>query len=263
MTLWAFIASLAAAALLAAAAFGLRALLRRMVEKQIAAFQGEMADRYLAEVQTVYRQMRGWRHDYHNHIQSMKACLAMEAYQRLETYLDQLDSDLTAVDTVLKSGNLAVDAVLNSKLTLARARNIAITAKARVPAQLPFGQVELGIILGNLLDNALEACEQVQPAEKRFLRLYLDVIRGGQLYFSLSNACGEVRRRDGQFVTRKAGDWHGLGLARVDAVVRRAGGWVNRQYEPGVFATEVFLPLPQEEDACRLRQQKKQTKKGA
>ena len=49
----------------------------------------------------MYRQMRGWRHDYKHHIQTMKAHLAMGQYQELDEYLRDLDTDLTEVDTVL------------------------------------------------------------------------------------------------------------------------------------------------------------------
>lgn len=237
--------ALGVAALAAVAWVVLRLVLRRMVEDRLAHFQSRQADRHLEEIQAMYDQMRGWRHDYHNHIQTMKAHLALGRTDQLDAYLDQLDADLDRVDMVVKTGNLAADAILNGKLSLARQQDIALHAKAYLPPQLPIGQLELSVILGNLLDNAIEACARVQPPSDRFLRLYLDVIKGRQLYLSISNACAGTRRENGRFLTSKREAGHGLGLARVDAVVKRCGGWVNRQYEPGVFATEVFLPLPE------------------
>ena len=58
----------------------------------------------------MYRQMRGWRHDYKNHIATMKIHLEQGNYELLGNYLNELDRDLTTVDTVLKTGNVMVDA---------------------------------------------------------------------------------------------------------------------------------------------------------
>ena len=77
-----------------------RRLINRSAEKRVAAYQNELMERHYHEVENMYRQMRGWRHDYHNHIQTMKAYLSMGQADRLEEYLASLDQDLTSVDTV-------------------------------------------------------------------------------------------------------------------------------------------------------------------
>lgn len=79
-------------------------------------------EQHYREVENMYRQMRGWRHDYHNHIQTMKAYLSMGQADKLSDSLASLDQDLTNVDTVVKTGNVMVDAILNSKLSMAQAK---------------------------------------------------------------------------------------------------------------------------------------------
>jgi UDP-N-acetylglucosamine 2-epimerase len=73
----------------------------------------------------MYRQIRGWRHDYRNHIQTMKAYAASGDLDAIKNYLDLLDEDLTTVDTVIKTGNPMTDAILNSKISLAKSKGIA------------------------------------------------------------------------------------------------------------------------------------------
>jgi sensor histidine kinase regulating citrate/malate metabolism len=193
-------------------------------------------------VENIYRQMRGWRHDYHNHIQAVKAHLALEQYAQIGTYLDKLDADLTSVDTIIKTGNVMVDAILNSKLSLAASKNISVNAKAYVPKELSVSEIDLCIILGNLLDNAAEACMTLAEAE-RFIRVYLDVFKE-QLYISVSNSTGgEIKKAAGAFLSTKEQAGHGFGLIRVDKIAEKYGGYVNRQHEEGVFATEIMLPL--------------------
>lgn len=231
----------AAAVLLFAAG---RYLLYRLVDKRIDRYQNDMMERHWEEVENMYRQTRGWRHDYHNHIQTMKAYLEMGRLEELGDYLNELDHDLTQVDTVLKTGNVKVDAVLNSKISLAKARDIQVSAKAVAPAALPFSDVDLSLIIGNLMDNAMEACLRIAEKEKRFIRIYLDVMKG-QFYLYVMNSVGETLKKDGgHYLTTKNSIHHGFGLMRLDRVVKKYHGYLNRQDETDVFVTEIMLPLP-------------------
>ena len=213
----------------------------RMVDRHIAAYQNDLIQKHCDEVQNIYRQMRGWRHDYHNHIQLMKAYLSLGQTQELDGYLNQLDTDLTNVDTVIKTGNIMVDAVLNSKLSLIQSKEIAISAKAVVPEKLSVLEVDLCVILGNLLDNAMEACLRQNEGE-RFVRVFIGVLKE-QLYISVTNSAARVEKSGGKYLSSKKSSTHGFGLMRIDRIADKYGGFVNRQNEEGVFATEILLPL--------------------
>ena len=216
-------------------------LFSRLTEKRIAAYQRELIETHYAEVENMYRQIRGWRHDYRNHIQTMKAYAAAEDWQAVRRYLDELDGDLAAVDPVIKTGNPMADAILNSKISLARSKDIPVTADAHIPVALKLSEIDLCCIIGNLFDNAIEASLQLPP-EKRLIRVYLDM-KNTQLYLSFTNftAGKKLRRAGGLFPTTK-GEGHGFGLLRTDAIVKRLGGYLSRNSEDGAFTTEILLP---------------------
>lgn len=215
----------------------------RRMERRMAAYQQDLMEKHCEEVENMYRQTRGWRHDYRNHIQTMKAYLDMGKYQELSDYLDQLNADLSSVDTVIKTGNVMIDAILNSKISVARAKQIRVEAKAIVPQQLSVAEVDLCVILGNLLDNAIEACLRITEESQRFIRIYIDVLQG-QLYLYVLNAtAGKLRQQGGTYLSTKTAREHGYGLMRMDRVVEKYHGYLDRQDEDGVFATEVLLPL--------------------
>lgn len=189
----------------------------------------------------IYMNMRGWRHDYHNHIQVLKAQMALEKYDEVNDYLDELEQDLDRVDTYVKSGNLMADAILNSKLSMAQAHNINISCKAELPAELAVSDIDLCVILGNLLDNALEACEKIEEG-KRFIRIYI-VVNKKQLYISIQNSAKEeLDFNERHYISTKRGN-HGLGMKRVKLAVDKYEGFLNLQNEPGIFAAEVSIPL--------------------
>ena len=194
------------------------------------------------EIREIYMDMRGWRHDYHNHMQKIKAHLALNQLQEVREYLDQLEEDLDAIDIAIKTGNVSVDAILSSKLSVAGGKKISINCKAKVPERLTVSDIDLCVILGNLIDNGVESCEKMKETEKKFIRVYIGIFKE-QLYISVTNSTNEViRRLDKEFISNKRGN-HGHGLKRIDNIVEKYDGFINRKNEPGAFATEIMLPL--------------------
>lgn len=210
-------------------------------EFQTEQFFQKVLEHQYEEIRNIYMNMRGWRHDYHNHLQVMKAQVSLGNYEEMKEYLDELEENLDRVDTYVKSGNLMADAILNSKLTLAEQKEVEVNCKALIPEQLPIDDVDLCVLLGNLLDNALEACEQIQEA-KRFLRIYM-VVHQSQLYISIQNSAKEdLSFNEKNYITSKRGN-HGLGMKRVKIIVDKYNGYMILANEPGIFAAEVTMPL--------------------
>lgn len=210
-------------------------------EFQTEQFRRDLMEHQYEEIKGVYMDMRGWRHDYHNHMQVMKAQLALGNLEEIQEYLNALEKELDHVDTLVKSGNLMTDAILNSKLTLARRQKIRINCNAKIPERISVEDVDLCVILGNLMDNALEACKQIAE-ENRFLRIYMKVNKS-QLYFSIQNSAKEDPDFNEQnYITKKRGN-HGLGMKRVQTTVEKYQGYLNLANEPGIFAAEVTIPL--------------------
>lgn len=217
-------------------------IFRGAIDRRIAAFQNDLIGKHVAEVENIYKQMRGWRHDYHNHIQTMKAYRSLGQNEKIDDYLNSLETDLTNVDTLIKSGNVMVDAILNSKLSLAKSKNISVNAKAVIPKNISIAEIDLCVIIGNLLDNAIEACCCIDDKTKRFIRVYMDLKRN-DLYISVTNSTvGQVHKQGGRYVSGK-GESHGFGLVRIDKIVDKYSGYIKSRSEDGAFTSEVLLPL--------------------
>ena len=218
-------------------------ILKNKYDKRLSDFQDSVLKKQRDEVQNIYQTMRAWRHDYHNHMQSIKALIEMDKMKELSEYLDNLEKDLDSIDIAIRTGNVGLDAILSSKVSIARKNNIEVNCTAKVPQELTVSDVHLCAIVGNLMDNAIEACEKIpQGTAPRFIRIYIGLFKS-QLYISVSNAtCEKHRRRLSELVTSKLGE-HGFGLRRIDKLTEKYDGYVNRKNEPGIFATEVMLPL--------------------
>ena len=216
-------------------------LLSKRIDQRIAAYQRELIETHYAEVENMYNKMRGWRHDYRNHIQVMKAHAAAGDLEAIQSYLDMLDTDLNTVDTVVKTGNAMADAILNSKISLAQSKGIAVRCDAHIPVALKMSELDLCCILGNLFDNAIEASLPL-PEDQRLIRVYMDM-KGPQLYISFTNftAVGKLPKAGKRFRSTK-GDGHGFGLVRIDHIIERLDGYLSRNSEEGAFTTEILIP---------------------
>lgn len=215
------------------------ALMRKKTYLKLAEYQTEQSEKHLNEVRSIHKEMRGYKHDFHHHLQALKGQLEAGEVERAIAYIEKLDHQLMNVDTLLKTGNVSLDAILSAKIAQAKAENITVTVKANVPDSLTISDLELSIIIGNLLDNAIEAC-RIAVGE-RFIRIFISM-KGNMLYFSMLNAAGEKKKKTGSlFLTHKAGV-HGFGLRRAEAILEEHGGWVKYNSEDGAFTSEFLVP---------------------
>ena len=213
--------------------------MRKKTYLKLVEYQTEQSRQHLGEVQGIYQEMRGYKHDFHHHLQMLKGQLESGQTRRALDYLEQLDRQLMDVDTLLKTGNIALDAILSAKVSQAKAAGISVTLKANVPEGLLLSDLELSIIVGNLLDNAIEAC--AGASGERFLRIFMGM-KGKMLYFSMLNASGgKLSRKGSLFASSKEG-LHGFGLRRAEAILEEHGGWCKYNSEEGAFTSEFLVP---------------------
>ena len=199
-------------------------------------------EKHYQEVQAMYQEMRIWRHDYKNHLQVMKAHLDAGEYGALNDYILKLDQELSGIGEVIDTGNRVLDASLNSVIAMAKSKRIDVNVKVVLPPKLSVEEYDLCVLLGNLLNNAVEGCETQGEGEKRFLRVYVGVLRE-QLYVSVTNSHAVSIRKEGERYRSTKASGRGLGMLSMDLVVAKYHGHINRQSDEGCFATEVLLPL--------------------
>lgn len=218
----------------------LRILLSRQFIREIEQYQNDLTNRQLEEIKNAYHEMRGWRHDYKNHMQVLKIHVENREWESALAYISQMNEDLSNVDHVIKTGNVMADAIINSKVSLAKSRQIRLDVTAGIPEQLPLSDVEFCVLFGNLMDNAIEACEKISDTEERFIRIYVGLFKK-QFYMSITNSTNQKHRVQKYYSLK--GEGHGFGLYRIDKIIHEKHGYLNRKDEPGVFATEIMLPF--------------------
>ena len=133
-------------------------------------------------------------------------------------------------------------AILNHKLGIAEEAGCKTVIKADIPEQKFISDFDLTVLLGNLLDNAVEA---LQKAEEKFLSVEIRYMKG-VLYLSVSNSFhGVLHRMDGKrnrfFSTKKNPENHGIGLLNIEDIVNRYHGEMRMDSSGGIYRTDIIL----------------------
>ena len=122
--------------------------MRKKTFLKIVELQTEQSKTHLDEVRSIHKEMRGYKHDFHNHLQTLKGYIEAGESERALKYIEELDYGVMNTDTLLKTGNVSVDVILSAKIAKAKSKGINVTVKANLPDNLNITDVELSIVIG-------------------------------------------------------------------------------------------------------------------
>lgn len=196
--------------------------------------QAESAEREQRRIAETYEANAKLFHDLHNHLSVLRRLLAQDKSAESVAYLDSLQAPLSALTERVWTGDEIVDVLIASKAQAAEAAGIRFTAEVEFPAHSNLRGADLCAILGNLLDNALEAAAQT---DARWLRLVMRRI-GRTLVIKVENSAHPPQEN---CATTKSGDLHGWGLASARTAAARYDGVVQTSYADGVFTAVATL----------------------
>jgi hypothetical protein len=181
-------------------------------------------------------------HDMKQHAICIQTLANERQHDELNAYIKSFLSDIPEPRTYYDTGNPAVDAILSTKRDAARAKGIVCDWKILVPTNLPLLDMELSLLLGNALDNAIEACCRTEAERRIMLNMRAD---DNCLLIEVENTVGIPPKKDGDsFITsKKEPERHGVGLGSMRDCVSRMKGSISLDYDKEVFAIRILLPL--------------------
>jgi sensor histidine kinase regulating citrate/malate metabolism len=213
------------------------ALHKRELETQIDYYKYQLEQ--MKTAQTVIGRME---HDFEKHLLALKLDLKNAKPDEAEQKIDGLIGNLHLSEGIANSGNADVDAILNYKANLAKEYGIRVACTLRLPYTLNMNTTDLAVILGNAIDNAIEACKAVEAPE-RVITLSVEYEKSN-LYILFSNPfVGNVQTNAaGEIVTTKTqGAFHGIGLKSIKETVDKYNGVMDIAMENSQFVLKIIL----------------------
>lgn len=168
----------------------------------------------------------------------------MESGEEQKRYFDEIQESVDIYDSMVNSGNDTLNTILTEKSLICRAKGISINCVAD-GARLNFmNPVDIYTVMGNALDNAIEAVERIRNPDCRIIDVLI-YARGNLLVITVTNPLkGQLTFEDGiPQTTKEQNGYHGFGVPGMRNTVRRYGGELTANVESGCFVLKILLPL--------------------
>lgn len=199
--------------------------------------QNEMILKSEKNTEQAFNLWRSSIHDYKHKIIAIKYWLDEGNVESVKEFIDKESENLTQKVFYIKTGNDVVDAIVNTKQKLAEEKNIVFAMNIAVPASCRVSDIDLVCILGNLIDNAIEACEK---QEKKHIDVIIKEVKK-LLIIKVINSY-EERLKEEPLTTKKEKALHGIGLRNVKNIVDKYDGTYEMiQDEDEVITTIMIL----------------------
>lgn len=213
-------------------------------EQQLRAIRERMG-----EVEQFYDGIRRMKHEMKNHLTNIKGLAGSGSYEEMEQYIGKMDESLDAFELTIRTGNAVTDVIVNDKQKAADKQGIRFSSEFLYPASDGYDAYDIAIIINNLLQNALEACERMEGG-KRFIslsgrqkkRFFLICVKNsfeGEVEFDKnSNLPVSTKGAD---PLGKAASMHGIGLSNVKRETAKYLGNVDIKVKKNEFIVTVLL----------------------
>lgn len=220
---------------------------RLEIQKQQIIFnkQIELCKNQIQEREESTINIRNIKHDIENHLICIREYVEREDCNYAKKYIDDLVSSEIYFKTssCIDSGNIVVDALLNYKNSIMQQLDIKMVTRIEIPYNFKFNDADICVILGNCIDNSIEAVSKMDNTEERMI--YVEMIyRKNCLLLKISNPYLGNAKKDnqGNFVTTKSdAENHGIGLNSVKKAAQKYNGLVNIVSQNKVFIVQILL----------------------
>lgn len=180
------------------------------------------------------------KHDFKNHLSVIAALMQKNEQEEAAAYIDKIINVYKSVREPYNSGNLVIDSVLNYKTQEAAQYEIPVNVGLSVPEDLQVNSFDMTTILGNILDNAINAAKMLERDKFIDLKIRYDK---GRLLIKIDNPFnGEIKYENNKLVTLHPDrEDHGIGLNNVRSVLEKYDGTLEIEHTDNLFSVSLML----------------------
>jgi len=201
---------------------------------------------YIKNIEDMLKSIKAQRHDFINHINCIYGLLQLNKPEDAKKYIDRLAKEALVFNNIIDTGNPVLSSLLSTKISVAERNNIQIYTDIRLPEKISIEPIDISIIIGNLLDNALEACVELEHDDKSIeLEVY---VRGNNLMIKVRNSKSESIKADavhleGRYTSKADKENHGFGLFNIKQAVHKYDGIAKFEDKGCFFLSNIAIPM--------------------
>lgn len=196
---------------------------------------------YYHDIQAYSNQASRIRHDMKNNLSTISYLLHNKKYDQAQAFIDEYIQQTSKFKAIINTGNDVVDVILNAKMKTAQEAGITINHDIVIPPSFEISSVDISVILGNLLDNSIEATSKL--TENRSISIKIQTYKEN-LFIGITNTFDGkiILFNEGLISTKTDGQNHGLGLGNVTHIIKKNKGTIDISYDEEKFSVSILIP---------------------
>lgn len=206
---------------------------------------------YIKNMKDILQTIRCQRHELNNYLSTLYGLVYLESYNEVKEYISKINDRISIMNSIIETNNPVITAILSLQKNKAFNEGIEMELDlGELPEELPFDPLDLSIIIGNLLNNAVEACVSLGKDQVRKIQFYMGIEKE-KLRIHVKNSKSNLRKLDakellGRYTTKEDKENHGFGLRNVDIIVNQYDGTLDLEDLGDEFKVDITLPMNRE-----------------
>lgn len=202
-------------------------------------------DFYIKSMNDILQTIKSQRHDLNNYLSTLYGLIYLGRFEDAEKYITEINDRISNMNNIIETSHPVITALVSMKKNKAFEDNIDMILDIDLPEDLPLDFVDLSIIIGNLLDNAIEACQLIKEEMERKIELTI-YVKKDYLIIQINNTKAssikvETENIIGRFTTKSEQVNHGFGLGNIEYVVKQYNGIMNIEDLGNEFRVNIAL----------------------
>lgn len=195
---------------------------------------------------SAYKQIKKLRHDMLGHLITIDGYLTEHKADEAKSYIGKLHDEIDFTRQGIYSENVGVDAIINNRRAKADDLGIETSFNVMIPGSFKIDDMDLCVILGNVLTNAIEACQRIDDRSPKYIHFKMRYKRE-MILIDIKNAYNikTINEKNGKFLSSKPSrskNEMGMGLENIDAVIKKYGGVFEMDLTENEFVIKLIIP---------------------
>lgn len=204
-------------------------------------------DFYIKSMEDILETIKSQRHDLNNYLSTLYGLVYLEKFQEAKAYIGKIHNEMNNLNVIIDTNHPIITALVSIKKNKSFDNDIDMNLDIELPKKIELDFVDLSIVIGNLLDNAIEACLLIDKDKKRIIdfKMYIeeDVLKIEVKNTKLKSKKIEIKNITGRFTTKRDHENHGYGLGNIEFVVKEHNGNMEILNLEDEFIVNIDLPI--------------------
>lgn len=221
-------------------AFYLYDVLSKMYEEKVEKTMLKEQNKYYQTQLNILENTKSIHHDIKNHLSIVREYIQVGEREKAINYLDQFNKEVYGDEKLSKSGNIDIDSILNYKLNEAIKNDISVSIESKLPSDINVSSLDIVVVLGNLLDNAIEANSKITGEKEIDVKIRY---QNNILFIHIENTFDSALIYHGDRIRTSKEDRanHGIGLKNIEKIIEKYNGLMNIHHKDNKFNTDIIM----------------------